>query len=119
MTIPNSVVDDFGEIYIKEVRDRTLAVYDKLKRSEMQSAHSRQLSRVLQQISADHPHLLDQVVMEIVDLMLFHSLNCIEQHCELVMEDQVVTDLSDGLAGELYSEEGWIQRFSHYPCIEK
>ena len=26
-----------------------------------------------------------------------------------------LTDLSDGLAGEVYSEDGWIAKFSKYP----
>ena len=41
-------------------------------------------------------------------------LEMFEQHddIELNMSNENLNQISDGLAGELYTEDGWIQKFS-------
>ena len=38
----------------------------------------------------------------------------IEEHedIDVQVKKQNISDISDGLAGELYTEDGWIQRFT-------
>jgi hypothetical protein len=62
------------------------------------------------------------LVPEIVDAVLHHLLWTFEQneHIRIAMDlaDEQVESLnaiSDGLPGELYSDEGWIARFSKEP----
>ena len=57
----------------------------------------------------------------LTDMSLHNVLSMIESSDEIdviVNEDGnkiSVKDVSDGLAGELYSEDGWLLKYSKYP----
>jgi len=45
---------------------------------------------------------------------MFENNNEVEIHVNLNGESVDITDESDGLAGELFTEDGWIEKFSNY-----
>ena len=93
MTEEKEVLSQFGHEFIKNTRDRTFKIYEKL--------------------------ILDDVVYEMVDLVLFNVLNFLEENTQIEFKDENINAITDGLAGELYSNEGWIRKFSAYHSTEK
>ena len=76
--------------------------------------------------SEQQDKIVNWLVPDIADTVLHHLLWTLEQtECVQIgisLENQDVKDLkqvSDGLAGELYSKEGWIARFSKEPSTFK
>ncbi|MCH4245394.1 hypothetical protein [Acinetobacter gerneri] len=119
MTNNISILDQFGEDFIKNVRDRVLGIHNKLKKNEMKSHSDIELSKKINSLNEKQKEILDEVVIETVDRILFNFLNFIEQDCQIIYEDKNINKLTDGLAGELYSDDGWIKKYSKFESSEK
>ncbi|OTG89782.1 hypothetical protein [Acinetobacter sp. ANC 3832] len=115
----NNTLDQFGNEFINNARDRTLKIYEKIKKNEMKSKDKLILSEKINNLSIDEKLVLDEVVYEIVDLVLFNTLNFLEESTQIEFENTNLNELTDGLAGELYSEDGWIHKYSTYKASEK
>jgi hypothetical protein len=114
----NKPLDLFGEILMEKVRDFTIEVWEKTIKGEMKSEESQKLHRLIS--DSGQSELIKDLVPEIVDTTLHNLLWMLEQE-ELINvtvnvdgdEKQAsLKEESDGLAGELYTEDGWIYRFS-------
>ncbi|MEB1549253.1 hypothetical protein VDQ94_10135 [Xanthomonas campestris pv. campestris] len=60
--------------------------------------------------------IIRALVIEMVDTSLFHLLDMIEHSDDalnVTLKGYNLYDASDGLAGELLTEDGWISRFSN------
>lgn len=87
------LIDEFGEQLMKEVRDRSI---------RYTIAHQKGVS--------------EETIKEIVDITIHSFLNYIsnEENVKFLVEQEDICELSDGLSGELYTSDGWIERFSSY-----
>lgn len=65
-------------------------------------------------LSSDDIEIVRWLIPEIVDVSLHNMLFMIEENddIELLFENENLKEISDGLAGELYTEDGWIDKFS-------
>lgn len=114
------VKEDFGRKLIEEVRDRTLEYYRRLSMSELRSQRDRMLSEKIQLLTDKERELLQEVVFCITDLSLHNIMFLFESEPPsgwriiLHPEEIDLAEVSDGLCGELYSETGWISRYSKY-----
>lgn len=50
----------------------------------------------------------------VVDLSIHNMLCMLEDHSDfsLIKDGKNIAELSDGFSGELYTEDGWISKFS-------
>lgn len=111
------LLDVFGEILMKSVRDEAIKQWEKTIQGELKSQESQKLHKLIS--SSGQSQLFIDLVPKIVDTTLHHLLWAFEQN-ELIdinvsNEDSKqisIKEISDGLAGELYTEDGWISRFS-------
>ena len=74
------VLSQFGHEFIKNTRDRTLKSYAKLKNNEMKSKNNLILYNKIKNLNLNEQLILDDVVYEIVDLVLFNVLNFFSVH---------------------------------------
>lgn len=112
-------LDEFGKNIITEVRDNTLDTYERIKVGSLKSKNKVEIFNRIESLDENAKNVLDDVVYNIVDLMLFNMLNNLEQSYEVKFENEIINDLSDGLSAELYSENGWIKRYSLFASSEK
>lgn len=105
---------EFGEIFMEEVRDRTIRVYDKRVNGKMKDISSQELFKEVDKLNDSQRQLLEKMIPQIVDLCLHNMMCMFEEHedVELRMNGENLLELSDGLSGELYTEDGWIQKYS-------
>ena len=114
----DNVLDEFGEVLIQSVRDRTISNWDKMLNGQMKGLSAQQVMGKLEGFTEEQKEILKWIVPKIVDLSLHNFLAMFEEYDNINIE--VVTNgnsgnirkLSDGLAGELYTDDGWISRFS-------
>jgi hypothetical protein len=99
------------------VRDKAILHWTMIASGKMKGEQAEH--DALDRLDADGRQSFLALVPAVVDTVLHHLLWTVEQNekIQLVMvaRDGSVTnlnDMSDGLAGELYSERGWIARFS-------
>lgn len=112
----DDVLSYFGEILIRQVRDRTIREFDKIVTGNMNDESSQKLFKQIQQMSNDHQEIINKIIPEIVDLCIDNLLCMLDDYADDIkvqIENENISEISDGLAGELYTEDGWIQKYSN------
>lgn len=112
-------LDRFGELLIQRVRDEAITDWQMLIRGDMKGVRADRLRQRLAAIDRAARDTLLSLLPDIVDTVLHHLLWTLEQNTELTVGIQMhedffpnVSQMSDGLPGELYTDKGWIARFS-------
>src|SRR5215216_3144594 len=108
-------LDEFGHQVIKRVRDD--AIFFTLREEAFTEAATSEVGGA---------PVAERLVRAAVDTALHYFLWLIESDeslkLEVVAEEGSGFDVvaaSDGLSGELYTEDGWISRFSRYPGYDQ
>ncbi|WP_079508790.1 epimerase [Mesobacillus jeotgali] len=110
-------LDLFGEILMKNVRDEAIEQCDMTIQGKMKSEESQRLHNLI--TLSGQRELINDLVPKIVDTTLHHLLTTLEQDesIDVTLNEGYnpvsIKDIIDGLAGELYTEDGWINRFSN------
>ena len=114
----NNVLDYFGETLMESVRDRTISNWDKILDGKKKGFSAQQVREKIEGFSEEQKEILKWMIPKIVDVGLHNFLAMVEEckniNVEVVSngESGNIRELSDGLAGELYTEDGWISKFS-------
>lgn len=110
----DNCLNEFGKVLIKEVRDRTIRLFDKKVQGVMRGEDSQRLFERVNKLSEEQQLLINEIIPQIVDLSLHNMLCVFEEHDEfqIVIDGENIADISDGLSGELYTSDGWIEKFS-------
>ena len=110
----DDVLNYFGEILIRDVRDRTIRRFDMRINGKMQDENSQELFEKVSKLDEDSIRLIGEIIPQVVDLSIHNMLCMFEGNMEIEVrvENECISEISDGLAGELYTEDGWIQKFS-------
>ncbi len=112
-------LDEFGLDMTVWVRDDTFSWIDKIIEGAGRTPYDRRLH---DQVSAS-PETVEaarDLARWATDLCVHNFLRFIEQseRFDLIVKDEdrsaSIRDASDGLSGELYTEDGWFARFSTY-----
>lgn len=111
----DNTLDLFGELLIKQVRDETISEWDMILNGKMKGVTAKEVKNRISSFNQEQLEVLKWIVPQIVDLNLHNLLFTIEESDELfvAIDDKEIKEESDGLAGELYTEDGWIRRFSN------
>lgn len=118
------ILNQFGKDFIKSVRDNSLFVFEGIVSGHMKSRTDRELHEAIKNLKNEDVELLRQIVYKMVDSTIHNTLFFFEQDIDdwkISNPERNATslaDISDGLCGELYSEEGWIEKYSEYKKVE-
>lgn len=120
MNMERQVLDFFGQVLMSRIRDEAIGNWQAKFQGEMKDDESKKIVEALSTFSAEQVELIMELVPKIVDTTLHHLLWTLEQEEDInvvvqMEENKVINirEVSDGLCGELYTEDGWIARFSH------
>lgn len=111
----------FGKGLMEHVRDEELAFLDRLTSGKMANPRSRELYARYRTLNVEDAELVREMFADAVVGAIAHFLHYLDEYqFQLFTRDDVekehdIVAASDGLAGELYSKDGWIARFSRYP----
>jgi hypothetical protein len=111
-------LDRFGELLMKKVRDEAITDWMMMIDGRMKGDTANKVRELLGNVSEADRLLIMQLIPGVVDTVLHHLLWTAEQESDLRIgiriDDAIeeLRDISDGLPGELYTENGWISRFS-------
>ena len=122
----NRELDSFGEILMLQVRDRAINQWIGIVEGRMKSPHSREIFERLQHLEFEDRDYIKQLFSEVVDTTLDFMLSLVEEKSSVDITFHTksgntvnIMNISDGLAGELYADDGWISRFSKFGDIER
>ena len=110
----DNYLEEFGKIFIKEVRDRTIDVFDRKTKCLMKSKEYKLLFERVNKLNDEQKSLISDIIPQIVDLSIHNMLCLFEEHDEfqIIVGGENIADISDGLSSELYTSDGWIEKFS-------
>jgi hypothetical protein len=109
------LLDLFGRILMENVRDRSIDRFDQIKIGALKSKNAIELHELLKSFDSSQLEVLEKLVVEAIDNSIYNTLDMFEQHSseiEIFMLGKNLTSISDGLPGELFTSDGWIDRFS-------
>ena len=118
------ILNQFGKDFVKSVRDNSLFVFEGTVSGHMKSTSDRKLHEAINNLKNEDVELIRQIVYKMVDSTIHNTLFFFEQDIDdwkISNSEKDVTslaDISDGLCGELYSQEGWIEKYSEYKSSE-
>lgn len=109
-----SDLEKFGKIFIEETRDISIRNMNKRIDGTMKGEESQIIYKKIAGFTDEQKEILKFVVSETVDNVLDSFLFMVEQHenISLLYNDTNLNEESDGLSGELYTEDGWIEKYS-------
>jgi hypothetical protein len=113
-----AALNKFGQLLMRRVRDEAVTDWKMMIDGRMKGASAEKVRQLLGSLSEADKRLISHLIPGVVDTVLHHLLWTVEQETDLYVgvetDDGIenLRDISDGLPGELYSDEGWIARFS-------
>jgi len=114
------ILDAFGDNLIREVRDQTCKFLQAVIAGKVRGDRSQELYHKYTTLTPENAAVVHEFLVEAVDDCLHAFLQFLEAHeiGVIVRDDNGkpvdIRDLSDGLSGELYSDDGWINKFSQF-----
>lgn len=118
-------LDKFGKIFVQGTRDTMLEELERLFARQAKAPALQDLQESLQSFSDAERN----VIRELVDELAITSMHAflfslqessdLDEGIELRVDGQEIAKISDGLHGEIFTDEGWIKRFSRYVYDEK
>jgi len=112
-------LDRFGNFLMRSVRDESISDWLMIINGQMKDEGSKKIRKMLSGFNDKQISAVLKLVPQIVDTTLHHLLWGIEQEDDIEITIKRgdgskvnLSEVSDGLAGELYSVDGWIARFS-------
>ncbi|MBD5515007.1 MAG: hypothetical protein HDR06_10245 [Lachnospiraceae bacterium] len=107
-------LESFGEVFISEVRDNTLEAFEKMFNGSMKGLTAQNVRDKIAIFDEQEKSVLLWLLSKTVDQCMYNMLFMLEAHEEIEMlyAGEDIVEESDGLSGELYTEDGWIEKYS-------
>lgn len=117
----NDPLDKFGSFIVKNLRDKALNDLEMLLRGAWKSPATQDMQRRLGFLTDEQRQLIREVADRIITTGMHDFLFALQeasdanQGIEIRVDGENVASLSDGLHGEIFSDEGWITEYSNFP----
>jgi len=107
-------LDDFGKMLMDRVRDDTISSVDQMLDGTMKGITAQNIQEKIKAFDKEQMETVEWLIPQVVDLCLHNMLWMVEQEEEITLlyQGAELREESDGLSGELYTEDGWIQKYS-------
>ncbi|MBE1556974.1 epimerase [Sporosarcina limicola] len=119
MSDNKQALDLFGKVLMERIRDEAIDDWERILQGKMRDNESKKIFDELRSFSPEQVQFIINLFPKIVDTTLHHLLWTLEQEEDVNVLVKVeennflnIREISDGLAGELYTEDGWVSRFS-------
>lgn len=122
----NLALEAFGKVLITRVRDQSIDEWEKIFDGRMKSEPAKAIRKKIKNFSDDSMEVLKEIAPQIVDTVLSTMLSAFESEDGIAISVNLkgvsvsnISEVSDGLAGELYGKRGWIAAYSKKPHEEE
>lgn len=112
----DSTLDKFGEDIIHTVRDSSIERVTDFAKGKYATDEAKRLQEFYASLSGNQKFHFDFLVAFAVDSALFRILRMAEQEVIGISYQEVedISEISDGLTGEIYGNNGWIKKYSKF-----
>lgn len=112
-----SILDNFGKVIAEDLRDSALNRYLDLEAGFTGSKAAKELSASLSEFSEEQRKLIRKIITNCVDAGVHDFLFALEENrngVSVSVSGQDLSGISDGLQGEIFTEDGWFEKFSQH-----
>ena len=120
MNNQQSSLDKFGEFIVVNLRDKAIENAEMLLENGSKSPQTKILQDELSTFNAAQKAIVANTVKASIDAAIHDFLFAIEEQADfendiqiIVNEDNIV-EMSDGLQGELFTQDGWLEKYSKF-----
>ena len=116
----NDPLDKFGHFIIRNMRDNAIDFFDKLIEGRFKAEKLQKIHNELKQFTPEQIAIIRKSLIAGIDTTIHDFLFALEEiaetskDIEIVVDGENVVNLSNELHRELFSENGWFSKFSHY-----
>jgi len=113
-------LDTFGRFVIENLFDQGVRKFQQLSNGEVNSPSLRTLQQDLGEFNNKEIEIIQKLILEIMTSSTHDFLFAIQEQADFEEDIQLnvanknVAELSDGLHGEIFSESGWIKKYSAF-----
>lgn len=112
-------LDRLGKLVMQRLRDEPFEFFEQLTQGHWKAPSLQGLQRDVRSLSPEQLEIVRRCVRSTVDEGIHDFLFALQEACEketleLRIQGKNVLDLTDGLHGELFTEDGWQARFSKF-----
>lgn len=117
----NEALEEFGKGLMENVRDEVIAFLERLTSGRMADVTSKAFYLRFCTLDSQEAEIAKDLALQAADAAIAQFLYYLEAYdLDLLARDSSgekhdIVATSDGLVGELYTEDGWVARFSQYP----
>lgn len=110
----------FGQFLMANLRDPGIEYYDHLAKKHWKAPGLQKLQHDLDKLADDQKATVRRCVVSAIDhalhdfLFKLHEIADFDNDIQVHVDGQNIAAISDGLAGELFSDEGWMAKYSNY-----
>lgn len=115
----NNYLEHFGDYLMRSVRDVSIEHWDAVLSGRMKDRKSQELYSIARELSDEANAFARELIPQIVDHTIHSLLQSLDEEDSIKVavilasgQCENIGDISDGLAGELYTDRGWIKKFS-------
>lgn len=115
-------LDKFGKFFVDNFRDKAFYNLQNICNCQWKAPDLQDLQNKIADLSDDKKLLVCELVDDILTspmhdlLFAFHESHDFDEGIDIIVDDESVAGLSDGLHGEIFGEDVWMVRFSKYPA---
>ena len=116
----NNPLDKFGKFIVENMRDKGIEFYENLAQGLWKAPSLKLLQEELKQFDEEQLSIIRQCIVSSIDNSVHDFLFALQESSDMNNDVQIVIDghnigeLSDGLQGELYTEDGWYSKYSDF-----
>lgn len=116
----NNPLDKFGRFIVENMRDKGIDYYDKLTQGFWKVPSLQSLQEELKQFDEKQLSIIRQCIVSTLDdaihdfLFALQVSSDLDRGIQVIVDGQNVAELSDGLNGEPYAEDGWYDKYSSF-----
>ncbi|KAF2330383.1 hypothetical protein [Flavobacterium ginsenosidimutans] len=113
-------LDIFGEFLVKNLRDKGIGNIETLLKNKSKAPSNLKLQTEINKFDESQKELIKEIVIRSIDVAIhdflfsLQELADFENNIQILVNGKNIVELSDGIHGESYSEDGWNAKFSQY-----
>ncbi|ULC60852.1 hypothetical protein MBM09_07585 [Flaviramulus sp. BrNp1-15] len=112
----NNALDKFGELIVANCIDNGLDKFQNLTEGKINAPSLKKLQDQIKLLNNNNIEIIKNLLSEILVSTTHDFLFAIQENddIQIIVDNQNICKSSDGLHGELFTEEGWIKKFSNH-----
>lgn len=113
-------IDKFGKVLMNDLRDKSIDFFELLVERKWKAPSLQKLQTDLQTFNEEQIEIIRRIIIRSVDSGIHDFLFKLQEQAdfdngiEITVQGINIISASDGLHGELFTEDGWYAKFSKY-----